>query len=183
MGHYHPIDGISNPKYKLLHFLTRNFLAKWRRHQLIHYNQDRCCLLALCLWLILLHYFKMLGLTKSKCKQIGKKTVRHLIENYGICHISIMELHIFQTHVKENNHLKLPLLSNFQKCSTCKLCSCCDESFDHKMPLGIFGIPTMIHIFQSTLYNTILSFTISFTTKLMRYQNGTKKLIIKQNNT
>jgi hypothetical protein len=30
---YHPLDGINNPKYKLLHFLTTNFVfVKRRRH-------------------------------------------------------------------------------------------------------------------------------------------------------
>jgi hypothetical protein len=28
MGHYHQLDGITNPKYKLLHFLTTNFLQR-----------------------------------------------------------------------------------------------------------------------------------------------------------
>ncbi len=32
MGLDHPLDGITNPKYKLLHFLTTNFFAKRKRH-------------------------------------------------------------------------------------------------------------------------------------------------------
>jgi len=34
-GLHHPLDGITNPKYKQLHFLTTNFLAKRRRHKLL----------------------------------------------------------------------------------------------------------------------------------------------------
>ncbi len=29
---YHPLDGVTNAKYKLLHFLTTNFFQKRRRH-------------------------------------------------------------------------------------------------------------------------------------------------------
>ncbi len=33
MGLYHPLDGITNPKYKLLHFLkTKIYFAKRKRH-------------------------------------------------------------------------------------------------------------------------------------------------------
>jgi hypothetical protein len=28
IGLYHPLDGITNPKYKLLRFLTTNYFAK-----------------------------------------------------------------------------------------------------------------------------------------------------------
>jgi len=31
-GLYHPVAGVTNPKYKLLHFLTTNFFAKRGRH-------------------------------------------------------------------------------------------------------------------------------------------------------
>ncbi len=30
IGLYHPLDGVTNPKYKLLHFLTTNF---WKREE------------------------------------------------------------------------------------------------------------------------------------------------------
>jgi hypothetical protein len=33
IGLHHPVDGVTNPKYKLLHFLTtKYFIAKRRRH-------------------------------------------------------------------------------------------------------------------------------------------------------
>jgi len=32
IGLHHPLDGIANPKYKLLHFLKTNFFPKQRRH-------------------------------------------------------------------------------------------------------------------------------------------------------
>jgi hypothetical protein len=48
---YHPLDGITNPKYKLLHFLTANFFCKEKKA--LAFNRDRFC--HLCLWLILFH--------------------------------------------------------------------------------------------------------------------------------
>jgi hypothetical protein len=32
IGLYHPLDGVTNPKYKLLHFLTTTFFTETRRH-------------------------------------------------------------------------------------------------------------------------------------------------------
>jgi len=54
IGLYHPLDGITDPKYKLLHFLTTNFFCKEKKA--IAFNRDRCCHLALCLRLILFHF-------------------------------------------------------------------------------------------------------------------------------
>jgi hypothetical protein len=51
IGLYHPLDGISNPKYKQLPFLTNEFFYKKKKIQA--FNRKRCCHLALCLWLIL----------------------------------------------------------------------------------------------------------------------------------
>ena len=53
MGLDHSLDGGTNPKYKLLCFLTANFFGKEKKA--LAFNPDRCCHLALCLWLILFH--------------------------------------------------------------------------------------------------------------------------------
>jgi hypothetical protein len=53
MGLYHPLDGHANLKYKLLGFLTHN--KKNLRQKTLGFKGDRCCHLALCLWLILFH--------------------------------------------------------------------------------------------------------------------------------
>ena len=47
----YPLDGVTNPKYKLLYFLTTIFVWKWKK--VPAFNWDRCCHLALCLWLTL----------------------------------------------------------------------------------------------------------------------------------
>jgi hypothetical protein len=52
MGLYHPLDGITNLKYKLLYFLTP---IKNSKRKALAFNRDRCCHLAICLWLILFH--------------------------------------------------------------------------------------------------------------------------------
>jgi hypothetical protein len=52
-GLYHPLDGITNPKYKLLHFLTIIIFTKKKKEPA--FNWDRFCHLALCLWMILLN--------------------------------------------------------------------------------------------------------------------------------
>ncbi len=53
MGHDHPLDGITNPKYKLLHFLTTEVFCKEKKA--LAFYRDRCCHLVLCLQLILFH--------------------------------------------------------------------------------------------------------------------------------
>jgi hypothetical protein len=45
IGLYHPPDGINNPKYKLLHFLTTIFCKELKA---VAFNWDRCCHLVLC---------------------------------------------------------------------------------------------------------------------------------------
>ncbi len=54
MGLYHPLDGVTNLKYKLLYFLTPN--KKNSKKKALAFNWDRCCHLVICLQLILLHY-------------------------------------------------------------------------------------------------------------------------------
>jgi hypothetical protein len=54
IGLHHPLDGITNPEYKLLRFIQlTNFFCKEKKA--LAFNLDRCCHLALCLWLILFH--------------------------------------------------------------------------------------------------------------------------------
>jgi hypothetical protein len=48
VGLYHPLDGIPNPKYKLLHFLTTKLFRKEKKA--LAFNWDRCCHLAFCLY-------------------------------------------------------------------------------------------------------------------------------------
>jgi hypothetical protein len=48
IGLYHPLDGVANPKYKLLHFVTtKNTFCK--EVKALPFNRDRCCHLGLCL--------------------------------------------------------------------------------------------------------------------------------------
>jgi hypothetical protein len=53
IGLYHPLDGLTNPKYRLLHFLATKFFCKEK--MALAFNRGRYCYLALCLWLILFH--------------------------------------------------------------------------------------------------------------------------------
>ncbi len=54
IGLHHPLDGVTNPEYKLLRFiqLTKFFCKEKKAFAL---NWDTCCHLALCLRLILFH--------------------------------------------------------------------------------------------------------------------------------
>ncbi len=54
MGLYHPLDGNTNLKYKLLCFLTPN--KKISKRKALAFKRDRCCHLALCLRLIIFHF-------------------------------------------------------------------------------------------------------------------------------
>jgi hypothetical protein len=51
MGVDHPLDGVTNRKYKLLHLLTTIIFCKEKKA--LAFNRDRCCHLVLCLQLIL----------------------------------------------------------------------------------------------------------------------------------
>ncbi len=53
IGLHHPLDGVTNPKYKLLHFIKLTFFCKKKME--LAFNWDRWCNLALCLQLILFH--------------------------------------------------------------------------------------------------------------------------------
>jgi hypothetical protein len=53
---HHPQNGITNPKYKLLHFLTTK-MKFCKEKKALAFNWDRCCHLVLCSRLILFHYF------------------------------------------------------------------------------------------------------------------------------
>ncbi len=54
IGLHHPLDGVTNPKYKLLRFIHLTFFCK--KKWALAFNWDRCCHLALFLWLILFHW-------------------------------------------------------------------------------------------------------------------------------
>jgi hypothetical protein len=55
MGLDHPLDGITNPKYKLLHLIKTKFFCKEKKA--LAFNRDSCCHLVLCLQLILFHLY------------------------------------------------------------------------------------------------------------------------------
>jgi hypothetical protein len=52
MGLYHPLNGVTNLKYKLF-FLTPN--KKNSKREALAFHRVGCCHLAICLWLILFH--------------------------------------------------------------------------------------------------------------------------------
>ncbi len=60
MGLYHPLDGITNLKHKLLYFLKS--IKKNSKWKALAFNRDRCCHQAICLHLILFHLKKMIWL-------------------------------------------------------------------------------------------------------------------------
>jgi hypothetical protein len=64
---YHPTDGVKNPKYKVLHFLTTIILSK---EKALVFNRDRCCHLVLCLRLILFHIYSTLPVILRSSVQI-----------------------------------------------------------------------------------------------------------------
>jgi hypothetical protein len=86
MGLYHPLDGVTNLKYKLLYFLTPN--KKISKRKALAFNRDRCCHLALCLWFILFHYIDFCDFAVS------------ILQLYIIfkLHLNIFEIWEFWTH-------------------------------------------------------------------------------------
>ncbi len=55
----HQLDGITNPKYKVLCFLTTKFFFKEKKA--LAFNRDKCFHLVLCLRLSLFHSINVLG--------------------------------------------------------------------------------------------------------------------------
>jgi hypothetical protein len=55
IGLRQPLDGVTNPKYKLKCFLTTNIFF-FKEKKALAFNRDRCCHLAFCLQLILFHW-------------------------------------------------------------------------------------------------------------------------------
>jgi hypothetical protein len=74
---YHPLDGVTNPRYKLLHFSTITFFYKEKKA--LAFNRDRCCHLALCLQLILFHLYVTKKMIHSEYCPRCIKTVCFLI--------------------------------------------------------------------------------------------------------
>jgi hypothetical protein len=71
MGLYHPLDGVTNPKYKLLCSLTAKKSFR-KEKKALAFNQYRCCHLALCLQLILFHWLvQVLGKLTTTAKYHG----------------------------------------------------------------------------------------------------------------
>jgi hypothetical protein len=60
IGLHHPLDGVTNPEYKLLHFIQITIFCKEKKA--LPFNRDGCCHLALCLWLILFHCNRLVKL-------------------------------------------------------------------------------------------------------------------------
>jgi hypothetical protein len=79
MGLHHPLDGITNPKYKLLHFLTTK-MKFCKEKNTLAFNWDKCCHLVLCLWLISFHYLAfILWAWVLYCVKVNLKRPLHFI--------------------------------------------------------------------------------------------------------
>jgi hypothetical protein len=72
IGLYYPLNGVTNPQYKLLHFFTITFFNK---EKALTFNRDRCCHLALCLQLIVFHYGQGINLPQKSTLQTHNSRV------------------------------------------------------------------------------------------------------------
>ncbi len=71
---YHPLGGITNPRYKLSHFLATKKIYK---EQALAFNRDRCCHLVLCLWMILFQWLQQTS-NKTSFKWPRSLNSRHI---------------------------------------------------------------------------------------------------------
>jgi hypothetical protein len=97
MGLYHPLDGITNLKFKLLYFFTP-IKKNSKRKARLALNQDRCCHLAICLQLIIFHCTKLsLSRTPQLALSIylfsGEKCRRLFLPACRRCHRHLPDLH------------------------------------------------------------------------------------------
>jgi hypothetical protein len=67
MGFYQPLDGVTNLKSKLLYFFTP--IKKISKRKALAFNRDRCCNLAIYLWLILFHWPQHSGETQLSVEE------------------------------------------------------------------------------------------------------------------
>jgi hypothetical protein len=78
IGLHHPLDGVTSPEYKLLHFIQLpKFFCKEKKA--LAFNWDRCCHLALCLRLILFHWLKIRVYELSQLQHLKVDSI--VIEN------------------------------------------------------------------------------------------------------
>ncbi len=98
LGLYHPLDSVTNLKYKLLYFLTP--IKKISKRKALAFDRDRCCHLAICLWLILFHCWLF-----SKCSVLSWGGECHIFgaTTLSITTISIMTLSIMALSITTFN--------------------------------------------------------------------------------
>ncbi len=75
IGLYHLLDGITNLKYKLLCSLTTKKFLKEKKA--LAFYRDRCSHLALCLRLILFHFFLIISISLNIKKLLNSSTNLH----------------------------------------------------------------------------------------------------------
>jgi hypothetical protein len=78
MGLYHPLDGDTNLRYKLLSFLTPN--KKISKKKALAFNRDRCCYLVLYLGLVLFHLRNA-----QKCQHKVNGTIDAVLFHQYLC--------------------------------------------------------------------------------------------------
>jgi hypothetical protein len=81
IGLYRPLDGITNHKYKLMHFLTAKYVF-CNDKKTLAFNRDKCCHLLLCLQLILFHW----SINNNRDKFIAQVT--HWIEQRALKNVN-----------------------------------------------------------------------------------------------
>ncbi len=82
IGLYHRLDGVTKPKCKLFSFSTAVFC---KEKKALAFTQERWCHLALCLWLIFLHYAECYAECRfAECRAaILWRNEINIIINYG----------------------------------------------------------------------------------------------------
>ena len=116
MGLYHPLDGATNHKHKLLGFLTPNDNNSKRKAPA--FNWDRCCHLALCLQLILFHWIKL-----ARCSS-GSPYVNRRKRNIMARRQSVYKAETEQGRrcvTPAASQISAPLITNFSWRSVIKL--------------------------------------------------------------
>ncbi len=100
------LDGITNPKYKLLRSSTTIF---FKEKKAIGFKRDSCCHLALCIWLILFHWMisfccwrspSFCFLPKINFKNSASFLKCHIfIVSFVACTINILQSSIDDRHI------------------------------------------------------------------------------------
>ncbi len=127
IGLYHSPDGITNPKYKLLCFITTKFFCKEKNA--LAFNRDRCCHLALCLRLIPFHWTYWTKGIHLWAQTLKGETLKVVWSEFSTLSLAVFIMSVIAWHTHTCSHLQLKTRLRF--CPVSSSLSMCNLLWKH----------------------------------------------------